>query len=171
MADSFAVQLGKRLRAARAGAGLSLAQVQERSRGRWTAGKVSSYERGDRNITTESLVGLAGFYGVQPLALIPGTPSPSMARAELTAGQRRVLREVAIDLRVNDPAVIPSGRELGDGMRKALPGLGDEEIAAVLIIVSTWLSHPADLTGCTHLRNAACLLTAVTIDFAHLEVR
>jgi transcriptional regulator with XRE-family HTH domain len=46
--------------------------VEERSRGRWKAVVVGSYERGDRSVTVQKLAELAGFYGVPPLELLPG---------------------------------------------------------------------------------------------------
>lgn len=65
------LQLGARLRRIRAQQGLSLAQVEERSGGRWKAVVVGAYERGDRAITIERLAALAGFYDVPIAHLLP----------------------------------------------------------------------------------------------------
>lgn len=221
--DNFAVELGHRLRAARAVTGLSLAQVQRQSGGRWTGGAVGTYERGSRNITAENLAALAGFYGIHPAALIPGAlqsrgegrpalgerdsgagPSPAMtagspagegtacspggprggsqptpwepprqpghatARARLTAAQRATLRQVRAALQLGDPGLVAGGRTLADSLRSTLPGLADEEIAAVLATAYTWLASPTE--SCQHLRNAVGLVAAVTLDLARLEV-
>lgn len=64
-------QLGARLRRIRAQQGLSLAQVEERSAGRWKAVVVGAYERGDRAITIERLAALASFYDVPIAHLLP----------------------------------------------------------------------------------------------------
>lgn len=65
------LQLGARLRRIRAQQGLSLAQVEERSGGRWKAVVVGAYERGDRAITIERLAALASFYDVPIGHLLP----------------------------------------------------------------------------------------------------
>jgi transcriptional regulator with XRE-family HTH domain len=63
--------LGARLRRIRAQQGLSLAQVEERSEGRWKAVVVGAYERGDRAVTIERLAALAAFYDVPIGHLLP----------------------------------------------------------------------------------------------------
>ncbi len=67
-------QLGARLRRIRAQQGLSLAQVEERSEGRWKAVVVGAYERGDRAVTIERLAALAAFYDVPIAHLLPTEP-------------------------------------------------------------------------------------------------
>lgn len=77
--SEYTKALGARLRAIRAQQGLSLHGVEERSRGRWKAVVVGSYERGDRNVTVERLAELAEFYSVPPAELLPdtrATPAP-----------------------------------------------------------------------------------------------
>lgn len=64
-------RIGARLRSIRNQQGLSLAEVQERSEGRWKAVVVGAYERGDRTITIARLEELAGFYGVPLADLLP----------------------------------------------------------------------------------------------------
>lgn len=66
-----AALLGARLRRIRRQQGLSLADVQTRSQGRWKAVVVGAYERGDRSITIGRLQELAGFYGVPLVDLLP----------------------------------------------------------------------------------------------------
>jgi transcriptional regulator with XRE-family HTH domain len=64
MPSEYAKTLGARLRAIRTQQGLSLHGVEEKSRGRWKAVVVGSYERGDRSVTVQKLAELAEFYGV-----------------------------------------------------------------------------------------------------------
>jgi transcriptional regulator with XRE-family HTH domain len=53
MPSEYAKTLGARLRAIRTQQGLSLHGVEEKSRGRWKAVVVGSYERGDRSVTVQ----------------------------------------------------------------------------------------------------------------------
>lgn len=71
MSSDYARSLGMRLRAIRTQQGLSLHAVEERSKGRWKAVVVGSYERGDRAVTVQRLAELADFYGVPVTALLP----------------------------------------------------------------------------------------------------
>jgi transcriptional regulator with XRE-family HTH domain len=80
-------ELGRRLRAVRRLRGLSLADVEEQSGGRYSAAAISSYERGDRNLIVERLAGLANFYGVSLVDLAP--PHPDQDAAALTQGALR----------------------------------------------------------------------------------
>ena len=76
MPSEYAKTLGARLRAIRTQQGLSLHGVEEKSRGRWKAVVVGSYERGDRAVTVQKLAELADFYGVPVSELLPeGRPS------------------------------------------------------------------------------------------------
>ena len=75
----YAKSLGARLRAIRLQQGLSLHGVEEKSKGRWKAVVVGSYERGDRAVTVSRLAELADFYGVPISELLPETsPTPPM---------------------------------------------------------------------------------------------
>ncbi len=81
----YAKALGSRLRAIRTQQGLSLHGVEEKSRGRWKAVVVGSYERGDRAVTVQRLAELAEFYGVPihellPEGISPGTPVEASAK-------------------------------------------------------------------------------------------
>ena len=67
----YATALGGKLRAVRRQQGLSLRGVAQKSGGRWKVAVVGSYERGERAITVETLVELAGFYGVPVAELLP----------------------------------------------------------------------------------------------------
>ena len=78
--NSYAKALGSRLRAIRAQQGLSLHGVEEKSRGRWKAVVVGSYERGDRAVTVQRLAELAEFYGVPVTELLPSAVPSSPLR-------------------------------------------------------------------------------------------
>jgi transcriptional regulator with XRE-family HTH domain len=76
-------ELGARLRRIRGQQNLSLAQVEERSDGRWKAVVVGAYERGDRAVTIERLAALAAFYDVPITHLLPEAPrAPDPERSE-----------------------------------------------------------------------------------------
>jgi hypothetical protein len=74
--NDFSKQLGRKLRMARLNCGLSLAQVEEKSDGRWTKDSLGNYESGRRRIKAETFAELAAFYGVCLDALLPGTDMP-----------------------------------------------------------------------------------------------
>src|ERR1022692_4500862 len=78
MPSEYAKTLGARLRAIRTQQGLSLHGVEEKSRGRWKAVVVGSYERGDRSVTVQKLAELADFYGVPVSELLPGDVLPTL---------------------------------------------------------------------------------------------
>ncbi len=72
MPSDYAKALGSRLRSIRSQQGLSLHGVEQKSKGRWKAVVVGSYERGDRAVTVQRLAELAEFYGVPVAELLPG---------------------------------------------------------------------------------------------------
>src|SRR5436305_3864951 len=78
MPSEYAKTLGARLRAIRTQQGLSLHGVEEKSRGRWKAVVVGSYERGDRSVTVQKLAELAEFYGFPVSELLPHDSSPAV---------------------------------------------------------------------------------------------
>ena len=79
--SDYAKALGARLRAIRSQQGLSLHGVEDKSKGRWKAVVVGSYERGDRAVTVQRLAELAEFYGVPVAELLPSaTASPTPQR-------------------------------------------------------------------------------------------
>src|ERR1700683_2207134 len=88
MPSDYAKTLGARLRAIRTQQGLSLHGVEEKSRGRWKAVVVGSYERGDRAVTVQKLAELAEVYGVPGSGLPAGDATP----APLEGRRRRLLR-------------------------------------------------------------------------------
>jgi transcriptional regulator with XRE-family HTH domain len=71
--NDFSRQLGGKLRKARLNRGMSLAQVEARSRGRWTENSLGDYESGKREIKAETFAELAAFYRVSLDALLPST--------------------------------------------------------------------------------------------------
>ena len=89
MPSEYAKTLGARLRAIRTQQGLSLHGVEEKSRGRWKAVVVGSYERGDRSVTVQKL---AEFYGVPVSELLPGdsTPAPLAPTPKLVIDLERM---------------------------------------------------------------------------------
>ncbi len=103
--------IGPRLRRIRQQQRLSLADVQERSGGRWKAVVVGAYERGDRAITVSRLVDLAAFYGVPVSDLLP-TPS-----APADADDGRVVLDLT-RLDESDPPVAAVARFAGHVRRQ-----------------------------------------------------
>jgi transcriptional regulator with XRE-family HTH domain len=87
MTSDYARALGARLRAIRTQQGLSLHGVEKKSKGRWKAVVVGSYERGDRAVTVQKLAELADFYGVPVGELLPEGRAASSA----TPAQKIVL--------------------------------------------------------------------------------
>src|SRR5215468_988372 len=77
MTSDYARALGARLRAIRTQQGLSLHGVEKKSKGRWKAVVVGSYERGDRAVTVQKLAELAEFYGVPVSELLPEGRQPA----------------------------------------------------------------------------------------------
>src|SRR5260370_7022371 len=92
MPSEYAKTLGARLRAIRTQQGLSLHGVEEKSRGRWKAVVVGSYERGDRSVTVQKLAALAEFYGVPVSELLPGDapPTPLVPSPKLVIDLQRI---------------------------------------------------------------------------------
>ena len=82
MATDYARALGARLRAIRTQQGLSLHGVEKKSKGRWKAVVVGSYERGDRAVTVQRLAELAEFYGIPISELLPDASSAAPAAAD-----------------------------------------------------------------------------------------
>lgn len=89
-ADDYSLSLGARLRTIRQQQGLSLQAVEQRSKGKWKAVVVGSYERGDRAITVAKLSELANFYGVPVSQLLP--------EGSVRSQSARPTRKVVIDL-------------------------------------------------------------------------
>lgn len=85
-------RIGQRLRSIRHQQGLSLAEVEERSGGRWKAVVVGAYERGDRAVNIARMQELAEFYGVPVVELLPPSPRSHKGDSQETASR------VVIDL-------------------------------------------------------------------------
>ena len=79
MNRSYAEALGERMRAIRNQQGLSLHGVERKSRGRWKAVVIGSYERGDRAVSVTRLADIASFYGVPIHELLPDPAPKPMA--------------------------------------------------------------------------------------------
>jgi len=71
----FTRTVGQRLRAIRQAQGLSLADVEERSDGRWSSSAIGAYERGFRNLSLPRLKAIAEFYRV-PVGVLLGEAGP-----------------------------------------------------------------------------------------------
>ena len=82
MSNDYAKSLGARLRAIRQQQGLSLHGVENKSKGRWKAVVIGSYERGDRAVTVQKLAELANFYGVPVEELLPEGSAAAPAAQE-----------------------------------------------------------------------------------------
>lgn len=98
-----ATALGARLRRIRHQQGMSLADVQERSEGRWKAVVVGAYERGDRAVTISRLQELAAFYGVPLVDLLPRSNGANGAAPAASRAGHYVL-----DLRTFEPGRLTS---------------------------------------------------------------
>ena len=90
----YLLDLGRRMRSAREALGLSPDDVQEVSKGKWKAPVVTSYERGDRRISPEKLIGIAAFYRVPPGWLLTGEGPVSADGQDIPAGWRTSLPSV-----------------------------------------------------------------------------
>lgn len=69
--DMFSAALGSRLRAARRQRGWSLSDVESVTEGEFKASVVGAYERGERAISVQRLVRVAGVYGMSASDLLP----------------------------------------------------------------------------------------------------
>lgn len=99
----FSKDVGRRLRAVRRELGLSLEDVEARSKGRWSASAVGAYERGYRNLSLPRLGELAEFYKVPVSSLLTEeSPRPMPARGPV------------IDLTEPIPISLPSLEEQQD---------------------------------------------------------
>src|SRR5690606_3988566 len=144
MPSDYAKALGGRLRAIRTQQGLSLHGVEEKSRGRWKAVVVGSYERGDRAVTVQKLAELADFYGVPVAELLPGgsTPSPLGPTPKLVIDRERLaqLPKEKAGARARYAATIQSQR--GDYSGKVL-SIRQEDLRSLAVIYD---KSPAELT-------------------------
>jgi hypothetical protein len=91
--------------------------------------------------------------------------------ADLLDGEDRGrLRDFAATQQLTRPHLLGAGARIADQLRLALPGLGDEAMAAVLAYASSVASTHAQVTGCPHVRQVSLLLGAAAVDLANLEL-
>jgi transcriptional regulator with XRE-family HTH domain len=90
----YALALGERLRRVRQQQGLSLHDVEHRSRGTLKASVVGAYERGERAVSITRMEVLAEFYRVPVAELLP---DPGADRRG-GAAEAEALPEITIDL-------------------------------------------------------------------------
>lgn len=81
--DEFIRTVGQRLRAIRQAQGMSLAEVEQRSDGAWSASAVGAYERGFRTLSIPRLRALADFYKVPLGVLLGETPPVTVERHKI----------------------------------------------------------------------------------------
>lgn len=93
-----------------------------------------------------------------------------MSDAQLTGSERDVLREFAVQQSLEHPLVITAGANAADELRQRCPDLGDQELAAVILQVSRWATRAARRCRCDHLAVFADVVSAVSVDLAHLEL-
>ena len=138
MPSEYAKTLGARLRAIRTQQGLSLHGVEEKSRGRWKAVVVGSYERGDRSVTVQKLAELAEFYGVPVSELLPQVePALTEWAAYFAAGAgKRAAAEAGLPRAA-------SAREADDLLRDAETFLSLAETALGVEVQSPLPLRPA----------------------------
>ncbi len=111
------LEVGARLRNARRGRGLALADVEARSGGEFKSSVVGAYERGERTLSVTRLLRLARIYGVSPSALLDDvelTPLDLADESDAT-GVIDLVAEEAAEARVAD-----TERELPRGPGPAL---------------------------------------------------
>ena len=88
--------VARNLRAVRKQRGWTLQEVERRSRGRWKAVVVGSYERTDRALSIEKAIELANFYNV-PFANLLGISTDKERSSEIEYGVQ--VSHIVIDLR------------------------------------------------------------------------
>ena len=96
--DTLTLAVGQRLRAIRQAQGLSLAEVETRSDGLWSASAVGAYERGFRTLSLPRLKALADFYRV-PVGVLLGEAAPMSTSPE----RRKIVLDLEAMGRI-DPA-------------------------------------------------------------------
>lgn len=85
LVDKFNASLGHKLRAARRQRAWSLGEVESKTAGEFKASVVGAYERGERAISVQRFVRLAGIYGVSASDLLPLIPSDDDLMIDLDA--------------------------------------------------------------------------------------
>ena len=97
------LEISKRLRQIRKQQNLTLKQVEIRSRGKWKAVVIGSYERGTRSLSISKAKSLCEFYGVPLSALFQ---SEGIQQVPPTEGALRIdLRNLRSKISQNDPLI------------------------------------------------------------------
>lgn len=97
------LEISKRLRQIRKQQNLTLKQVEIRSRGKWKAVVIGSYERGTRSLSISKAKSLCEFYGVPLSALFQ---SEGTQQVPPTEGALRIdLRNLRSKISQNDPLI------------------------------------------------------------------
>jgi transcriptional regulator with XRE-family HTH domain len=97
------LEISKRLRQIRKQQNLTLKQVEIRSRGKWKAVVIGSYERGTRSLSISKAKSLCEFYGVPLSALFQ---SEGIQQVPPTEGALRIdLRNLRSKVSQNDPLI------------------------------------------------------------------
>ena len=97
------LEISKRLRQIRKQQNLTLKQVEIRSRGKWKAVVIGSYERGTRSLSISKAKSLCEFYGVPLSALFQ---SVGIQQVPPTEGALRIdLRNLRSKISQNDPLI------------------------------------------------------------------
>ena len=97
------LEISKRLRQIRKQQNLTLKQVEIRSRGKWKAVVIGSYERGTRSLNISKAKSLCEFYGVPLSALFQ---SEGIQQVPPSEGALRIdLRNLRSKISQNDPLI------------------------------------------------------------------
>ena len=97
------LEISKRLRQIRKQQNLTLKQVEIRSRGKWKAVVIGSYERGTRSLSISKAKSLCEFYGAPLSALFQ---SEGIQQVPPTEGALRIdLRNLRSKISQNDPLI------------------------------------------------------------------
>jgi len=97
------LEISKRLRQIRKQQNLTLKQVEIRSRGKWKAVVIGSYERGTRSLSISKAKSLCEFYGLPLSALFQ---SEGIQQVPPTEGALRIdLRNLRSKISQNDPLI------------------------------------------------------------------
>ena len=97
------LEISKRLRQIRKQQSLTLKQVEIRSRGKWKAVVIGSYERGTRSLSISKAKSLCEFYGVPLSALFQSEGIQQVPHSE---GALRIdLRNLRSKISQNDPLI------------------------------------------------------------------
>jgi len=97
------LEISKRLRQIRKQQNLTLKQVEIRSRGKWKAVVIGSYERGTRSLSISKAKSLCEFYGLPLSALFL---SEGIQQVPPTEGALRIdLRNLRSKISQNDPLI------------------------------------------------------------------